>query len=119
MLKLQIQTRHYGHLKKIKDKFIKHRAQISKKCEAYLSQHSIQNARLTQASIQFKTRGSVQASVQFKTQGLAKPAFHFKHETRPCSRFYENARLKPAFQVTEQCYISAVTAPLLGQLIPT
>ena len=45
------------------------------------------NARLTQAIVQFKTRGSVQAGVQFKTQGLIKPAFQFKRE----------AQSKPAF----------------------
>ena len=60
---------------KIKDKIFKYMAQISKKREAYSSQRSIQNVRLTEASDQFKTRGSVQASVQFKMQGLAKPAF--------------------------------------------
>jgi len=36
---------------KIKDKIIKHRAQISKNHEAYSSQRSIQNARLIQAGV--------------------------------------------------------------------
>jgi len=42
-------------IQKIKDKIIKHRAQISKKREANSSQRSIQNARHIQASVQFKT----------------------------------------------------------------
>ena len=67
---------------KIKDKIIKYKAQISKKRKTYSSQSLIQNVRLTQANVQFKTRGSVQASVQFKTQGVAKSTFQFKCEAQ-------------------------------------
>ena len=55
-------------VKKNKNKIIKHRAQISKKREAYSSQHLIQNTRL------------IQASVQFKMRGLLKPAFNSKRD---------------------------------------
>ena len=72
---------------KIKVKIIKHRAQISKKRKTYSSQRLIQNVRLTQANVQFKTRGSVQANIQFKTQGSTKLAFQIKREapSKPAS----------------------------------
>jgi len=64
---------------KIKGKIIKHRAQISKKREAYSSLRSIRNAS--------------QTSIQFEMRGLLKPTFNSKCGAYSSQRSIKNVRL--------------------------
>jgi len=71
-------------VKKLKTKLSNTWLRSVKKREAYSSQCSIQNARFTQASVQFQTRG------------LLKPMFNSKCEAYSSQRSIQNARLSPS-----------------------